>query len=285
MAIHSYLGLVNEAFAQQAVTQDCVYSDADSDNRGGQPCSGTFDPAQLTATGWPTPGTDVQGAEASIVEVDTGDFSSEEFSWNWGTGCANIADVGSTLSTGAEATQGAADAANAVLPGTGTIVSQIGNLITDILAHGAEVHNEENEILCAVVPRAAGAMAQIVAAFRSEQLSASQANQLLEQTLSTTQQALGSEAGRGSGQGLLRNMAVVVAYYGQELPAEEKAMEAAAAMSSSSSSSGSSSDSSSSTTYAAPATASWFTEQLISGLPNWGLLAIAGGIVFAGAML
>jgi hypothetical protein len=113
---------------------------------------------------------------------------------------------------------------NAFLPGVGSIVgsavSFIGGLITDLINHGAVIHNQENEILCAVVPRAANALIQTVQAFRAGQISASQAQDLMSQILSGTQQALGSEAGRGSGQGLLRNIAVVNAYFAEELPME-----------------------------------------------------------------
>jgi hypothetical protein len=201
----------NETFGDQAVSNFCVYSGADSQGRGGQPCNAA----------------DAADARNFIVVVDTNDLSSEHFGWNWGTGCQNISDVASTNYTGAVASAAAGDVANALLPGAGSVVSAFGNLITGLINHGAMVHNQENEILCDVVPRTADMLAAIVLAFRQGSLTASQAVSLLNQLQSTTLQALGPEAGRGSGQGVMRALAVDVGYFSKELPAEERAMQAA----------------------------------------------------------
>jgi hypothetical protein len=197
----------NETFGDSAVQQFCVYSSSDSEGRGGQPCNAA----------------DAADARNFIVVIDTDNLSSEHFGWNWGTGCQDIADTASTNYAGTVASAAAGDVANALLPGAGSIVSAFGNLITGLINHGAMVHNQENEILCDVVPRVADMLAAIVLSFRQGQMTASQAVALLNQLQSTTLQAMGPEAGRGSGQGVLRALAVDVGYFSQELPAEEQA--------------------------------------------------------------
>lgn len=260
------INLLDCTFADQAAKSFCVYSSGDSEGRGGQACDAA----------------DLQGSIDNIALVDSNDFSGEFFSWDWGTGCQDISDVGSTQYTGDTATSLAATVGNTILPGVGSVISSIGDMITDIINHGAIIHNEENEILCNVVPRAAGALGSIVAAFRAGQITEAQAASSLNQTLSATQQALGMEAGRGSGQGLLRNMAVVVGYYQLELPKEAAAMAAASAAASVPSSTTVTSATGATTTTASTSTlTSIISGQLIAGLPNWALLV--GGI--AGVLL
>jgi hypothetical protein len=199
--------LYNEAFGDQAVQQFCVYSSGDPEGRSGQPCDAG----------------DAQDAYNYIVQADIPNWSSEHFAWNWGTGCQDIQDVASTNYAGTVASTAAGAVANALVPGAGSIVSAFGSLITGLLDHGAEVHNQENEILCDVVPRVADMVSAIVISFRQGQISASDAVSLLNQLQSTTLQAMGPEAGRGSGQGVLRSLAVLVGYFSNELPAEQAA--------------------------------------------------------------
>ncbi len=197
---------INCDYVAQAVAQDCVYSSGDPNGRSGQPCNSS----------------DANDGLECIVAVNANDFRDEWFGWDWGKGCQNIQGTAGAGTAGVVGAIGALGSLTGI-PGA----AQIASLIASLINHGAAVHNTENTILCDVVPIIAYILGSIVQSFRVGYITAAQANQYMASTLVQARNAIGQEAGRGSGQGVLRDIAIVNAYFDRELPDEEVAAVAA----------------------------------------------------------